>query len=166
MTSLNLFHTDHAVRFPLPAKPDVVSHPVSASKAGNASHLTLPNCRTMRVASRYRDVFPVPNDTINCSHASLLVVLTARTTTSVSTVLTKILLNPCLAPSAACSSIRVSASLCVQGESPCSLTTSEQRSSFPLVITTTPGKVSAVRGGHGDLRCCGVACFFVRCCGE
>ena len=28
--SSNVFHTDHAVRFPLPANPDVVSHPVSA----------------------------------------------------------------------------------------------------------------------------------------
>ena len=51
-------------------------------------------------------------------------------------------LDPYLAPSAACSSIRVSASSCVQGDSSCSLITSEQRSSFPRVVTTTPGKVS------------------------
>ena len=29
-TSLNLFQTGHAARFPLSAKPDVVSHPVIA----------------------------------------------------------------------------------------------------------------------------------------
>lgn len=53
-------------------------------------------------------------------------------------------LHPCLAPSAACSSIRVFASSCMQGDSSCSLITSEQRSSFPRVVTTTPGEVSVV----------------------
>ncbi len=30
VTSENMFHVDHAVRFPLPAKLDVVSEPVNA----------------------------------------------------------------------------------------------------------------------------------------
>ena len=34
-------------------------------------------------------------------------------------------------------------------------------------VTATSGVVSReLRGGHGDLRCCGAANFFVRCCGE
>ena len=56
-TSLNLFQTGHAARFPLPAKPDVVSHPVIAWKAGNTLHLSLPSFGAMWDASRYRDVF-------------------------------------------------------------------------------------------------------------
>ena len=116
----------------------LVSHPVSAKKTGNASHFSVSNVRAMRVVLRYRNVSPVSNDAMSCRHVSLLVVLT------VPTVLTRILLHPCLAPSAACSSIRVSTSSWVQGDSFCSLITSEKRSSFPRIITTTPRNVSVV----------------------
>ena len=73
----------------------LASHPVSAWKAGNASHLSVSNLYAMWVVSRYWNVFHVPNNTMSCPNVSLLAVLTMPT------VLTKILLHPSLAPSAA-----------------------------------------------------------------
>ena len=109
VTLLKAFHGAQAGRLPLPAKHDVVSHPVSALKTDSACAIA--------VASIYR-IFPVLIATTRLSQPSLRAKLTASTTTSVSTVLMPIFCLPCLTPTVACNIILVSASSCVHGVTP------------------------------------------------
>jgi hypothetical protein len=86
VASSKTFHADQVIRFPFPANADVTSHPVKAWNAGSALHLLLPSAGAMVVASRYRNVVPVPKANHRHSQPIFRARLMLRTTTSVSQV--------------------------------------------------------------------------------
>ena len=91
------FHVAKAVDFPLPEKLDTVSHPVTAWKKGNASHLSCPSELAILCTGMNLKFLPTQNATQSWSIPNFLKLAIARTTTSVSTVLIIIFLCPNLA---------------------------------------------------------------------
>ena len=108
----------HAVRLPLLPKHDTVSQPVKVWNIGKVTHRSRPSALAILWAGKYRKFFQAPN----AIHSSVILRhwadVTARTTTSVSTVWMGILSCPCFTASSRWSRIRVSASSCVHGARP------------------------------------------------
>ena len=57
VSSGNTPHTSHAVFLPLPAKKEIVSHPVSAWNMGRTKALSRPNVAAMVWAARFFSCF-------------------------------------------------------------------------------------------------------------
>ena len=116
VTSSCVSHTFHAVFLPTCAKWDTVSQPVKAWNTGSARYFLGPNEADISWAGTERNYISVHN----AIHISLMPsscnVATANTTTLVSTVRTRILLNPRSAASAICSIILESASSWLHGD--------------------------------------------------
>ena len=112
-------HIVQADFFPFPKNAEVVSHPVNAWKVGRAAAFEVPSCSTMTCIGIYRKRLWVPKATQSssswCSNATKAE--TARTTTSLSVVLTMTFWWPDEVAAATCRKIRESASSWLQGAS-------------------------------------------------
>ena len=84
-----------AVFLPQPRKCDVVSHPVMAWKSGNAIDLEGPRSEQISWMGISRRFFPLPKPTQSSSRPSVEKKRMARTTVSLSTVLTYAVWCPC-----------------------------------------------------------------------
>ena len=84
-----------AVFFPHPRKCDVVSHPVMAWKSGNATDREGPRSEQISWMGISRSFFPLPKPTQSSTRQSVGKKRMARTTISLSTVLTYAVWCPC-----------------------------------------------------------------------